>query len=64
MDSKETELNLKISPIKQISTQARSSGDSQYSVGIQYGTGSRVSGIKKNFEVGGVQISQITHLIS
>ena len=36
---------------------ARSSGDSQYSVGIQYGTGSRVSGIKKNFEVGSPNIT-------
>jgi len=31
---------------------SRSSGDSQYSVGIQYGTGAKVSGIKKNFAIG------------
>lgn len=31
---------------------SRSSGDSRYSVGIQYGTGSKVSGIKKDFTIG------------
>ena len=31
----------------EINPGSRSSGDSQYSVGIQYGTGAKVSGIKK-----------------
>ena len=31
---------------------SRSSGDSKYSVGIQYGTGSKISGIKKDFTIG------------
>ena len=36
----------------EINPGSRSSGDSQYSVGIQYGTGAKVSGIKKNFAIG------------
>lgn len=36
---------------------ARSSGDSQYAVGVQYGTGARVSGVKKNFETGAPNIT-------
>ena len=31
---------------------ARSSGDSRYAIGIQFGTGSKVSGIKKDFTIG------------
>ncbi len=41
----------------EIAPGSRSSGDSQYSVGIQYGTGTKVSGIKKNFAVGAPNIT-------
>ena len=40
----------------EIAPGSRSSGDSQYSVGIQYGTGTKVSGIK-NFAVGAPNIT-------
>lgn len=35
----------------------RSSASTQYSIGIQYGTGARVSGIKKNFSIGNPMIT-------